>query len=339
MKKLLSSILLCAAAVGNASASTLDKVREAGVLNCGVSGNLPGFSAKDVNGYMQGFDADYCRAVAAAVGVDKVNFVSLSSKERLQALAERKIDLLSRTTTWTLSRDRGGFDFVGSIFYDGEGFMVPANKQYNRAEDFEGAKFCVRQGTTTDKNLANYFGPLKVNYSTKWYKDKNAVDKAYLSGDCDVYVLDASALASIRNGLKQPNKHKILDMRISKEPLSPVVREGDDQWLDISRWTLFLLFSLEERNISQQQMKMQKLVDASDKDKLNQSQLDFLKRLSEVATHLGLDEKWAERVAGSVGNYEDIFSRHLGRYSSLKMERGLNRLWTQGGLLYAPPFN
>lgn len=332
MRKLLAGVLLSVAAATNVSASTLDSVRAAGVLNCGVSGNLPGFSAKDQNGYMQGFDADYCRAVAAAVGVDKVNFVPLSSKERLEALKAKKIDLLSRTTTWTLSRDRSGFAFVGSIFYDGEGFMVPSAKTINNAKDFEGASFCVRQGTTTDKNLANYFGPKKVKYSTKWYKDKKAVDAAYLSGDCDVYVLDASALASIRNGLEHPKAHKILDMRISKEPLSPVVREGDEQWLDVARWTLFLLFSLEENDIGIENIKMQP-------SQFSQSQTDYLKRLEQVSEHLGLDAQWANRVVLDVGNYGDIFSRNLGRYSSLNMDRGLNKLWTQGGLLYAPPFN
>ncbi len=336
MKKVISVVMAIffLAITTNSYATTLDRIKKTGVLNCGVSGNLPGFSAKDNKGIMQGFDADYCRAVATAVGVNKVNFVNLSSKERLPALKNKEIDLLSRTTTWTISRDRSGFEFIGSIFYDGEGFMVPSSTKFESAKDLEGASFCVREGTTTDRNLANYFGSQNIKYQTKKYKNKKAVDQAYLNRDCQVYVLDASALASIRTGFENPEKHTILDIRISKEPLSPVVREGDDQWADIARWTLFLLVALEEHHINQQI-----LIDKDHKGKFSASQLTFMHRLEDVSAGLGLDKQWGSRVAKTIGNYDDMFSRNLGRFSPMKMERGLNELWTNGGLMYSPPFN
>ncbi len=333
MKKILVTALLLGLTTNSVMAGTLEKVKKAGVLNCGVSGNLPGFSQKQKDGTMTGFDADYCRAVAAAVGVSNVNFVPLSSKERLPALSSNKIDLLSRTTTWTLSRDTDGYEFIGTIFYDGEGFMVPKTMKVGKPSNYEGQSFCVRDGTTTAKNLKKYFAPKGVFYNVKTYVDKKAVDNAYVTRDCDVYVLDASALASVRNSMKNPDDHRILDIRISKEPLSPVVREGDDEWADIARWTMFLMIALEEHNIGQNS-----LMKNGEFAKLSLSQKAFLKQLKEAAPQLKLDDAWAVRVIKSVGNYNDVFQRHLGKDSIYKMKRGMNQIWTAGGMLYAPPF-
>ncbi|MBL4941969.1 MAG: transporter substrate-binding domain-containing protein [Colwellia sp.] len=234
-----------------AYSSTLSEVKAKDELSCGVSGSLLGFSKEDTNGKYYGFDVDYCRAVASAIGVSKVKFVNLTAKERLGSLKSGEVDILSRTTTWTLSRDTDGFDFVGTIFYDGEGFMVPTEFVFKEYESFTDASFCLREGTTSSQNLNKFFTPKGIKYKEKVYPNKDAVTKAYLAGDCQIYVLDTSALMSLKASLPSPEKHKILDIKISKEPLSPVVRDNDAQWLDITRWTLFLLIQLEEKGINQ----------------------------------------------------------------------------------------
>lgn len=311
-------------------ASTLEEIKNRGYLTCGVSGGLAGFSQKMDGGSFEGFDVDYCRAVAAAIGVDDIYYVELTTVERLDALKDKDIDVLSRTTTWTLSRDTSGFSFIGTIFYDGEGFMVRDTMPVNSPQDFGGKTFCVREGTTTLGNLADYFTPLNVEYSTKVYADQSAVNDAYLNNDCQVYVLDASGLAAIRSTFDEPDMHKILSYRISKEPLSPVVRDDDPQWIDITRWTLFLLIALEEKGID--------MSSGNTAQSLSPGQKTFMKSVRLSGANLGLDNRWGKRVAKIVGNYETMFDRNLGPYSELKLERGLNALWIHGGLLYSAPF-
>ena len=328
MKSML--ILLFVLASAPAYSSTLDEIRSRGYLGCGISGDLAGFSQRGSHGIYTGFDVDYCRAIAAAIDVKEIHFIELTSSQRLNALKDKKIDVLSRTTTWTLSRDANHFSFVGTIFYDGEGFMLPRDEKIITIKDLSDKIFCIREGTITLKNLAAYFGPLKINYETKIYTNQSEVDKAYLKRECEVYVLDTSGLASIRSTFPTPQRHKILTYTISKEPLSPVVRDGDAHWVDIARWTLFSLIALEEHQIGH-----------LSKDRVNElenEQKIFLDSLGSAGESLGLDRNWGYRIASAVGNYSVMFETHLGIRSKLKLDRGLNSLWSQGGLLYSPPF-
>lgn len=305
-------------------AGTLDDVKARGTLNCGVSEGLLGFSAKDAKGKWQGFDVDFCRAVAAAVlgSADKVKYTSLTADKRFAALAKGEIDLLSRNTTWTMARDVDmAFGFSGVIYYDGQGFMVRRIDGLSSALQLQGARVCVLRGTTHKVNAADYFARNKIKAALLNFNSRAELLTAYASGKCDAYSADSSALASERIKLDDRDEHMILPEIISKEPLSPVVRQADPIWADIVRWTLFLLINAEESGVTS-------AIATSGN----------LKGLGgDAAGKLGLAQNWKNVVLTSVGNYAEIFERNIGRDTKLEIDRGLNALWNKGGILYAPP--
>lgn len=312
-----------AAAVLPASAGTLDEVRKRGTLNCGVSEGLEGFSAQDKAKVWHGFDVDFCRAVAAAVLGDsnKIKFVPLSTTTRFEALTSGKIDILSRNTTWTLSRDVVlGFEFVGISYFDGQGFMTRRDNGLSSALQLAQATICLLEGTTSQTNAQRFFAEKKIEVKFKAYKDRGALVKDYDAKRCDAYSADRSGLASDRLRTSDPEAHMLLPEVISKEPLGPVVRQDDAQWADINRWVLYLLVNAEEAGWTQQT-----------------AASAMFKTADEVNTKLGLDKAWAANVIGAVGNYGEIFERNVGAGSRLGLTRGVNALWTRGGILYAPP--
>ena len=315
-----------------ACAQTLKAVKDRGSLICGVSQGLAGFSNPDDRGNWTGFDVDFCRAIAAAVLGDasKVKFTPLSAKDRFEPLKTGDIDVLSRNTTWTLSRDVSYGNFAGVTYYDGQGFMVRKALKVNSALELNGAAVCVQQGTTTELNLADYFGANKMQLKTVTFATSNEAVKAYDAGRCDAYTTDASALYAERLRVANPSDHVILPEIISKEPLGPVVRHGDDQWFDIVKWTLFAMFDAEELNISSKNL-----------DEAMNSTNPEIKRFvgteGNYGEQLGLNKDWAVRIVKLVGNYGESFERNIGQGSPLKIERGLNKLWNKGGIQYAPP--
>lgn len=311
------------AALSPATAGTLDDVRQRGVLNCGVSEGLEGFSAQDKAKAWRGFDVDFCRAVAAAVLGDskKVDFVPLSTTTRFEALKSGKIDLLARNTTWTLSRDVVlGFEFAGVSYYDGQGFMTRRANGLSSALQLARATICLLEGTTSQTNAAQFFAEKKINVTLKTYKDRAELVKDYDANRCDAYSADRSGLASDRLRTSDPEAHMLLPEVISKEPLGPVVRQGDAQWADINRWVLFLLVNAEEAGWARKDAAKAMIVTSD-----------------EVNTKLGLDKAWTVNVIAAVGNYGEIFDRNVGAGSRLGLTRGVNALWTRGGILYAPP--
>ena len=306
--------------------STLDDVRKRGHLLCGVSQGLPGFSAEVEGKGWQGFDVDFCRAVAAAIfgDADNVKYVPLSAEERFAALKESKIDLLSRNTTWTMSRDvAGAMDFVGITYFDGQGFMVPVASGLSSALQLENAKVCALKGTTTATNAADYLKKQKLSAELIAFDTREDALANYAGGKCDAYTADMSALASQRTSLAKPGEHMLLPEVISKEPLGPVVREADPQWRQLVQWTLFVLINAEERNWSAK--------DATGKG------APGLTVPAPVSDKLRLKGDWPRNVIAAVGHYGEIFERNLGAGSPLKINRGVNALWTRGGILYAPP--
>jgi len=312
--------------------ATLAKVKKQGYVMCGVTGDLAGFSATDSKGQIQGIDADLCRAIAAASGVE-ARFKPLTATTRFTALQSGEIDVLTRNTTWSLSRDtKLGFDFVGVNYYDGQGFLVPKSLNVKSAKELDGASVCVQSGTTTELNLTEFFKVSKKKYKPVVFANFNDANKAYASGRCDAYTTDASGLAAVRAALKDPSAHVILPDIISKEPLSPATRHGDDAWTDVVRWTLNALITAEEKGVTQANAKS--LVAGNDPE---------VKRLlggeGTLGADMGLSPDWALKAILAVGNYGEIFERHLGAKTPLKLERGLNALWNKGGLLYSPPFN
>lgn len=320
-----------------ASAATLDDVKAKGFLQCGVSTGLAGFSAPNDKGDWTGLDVDFCRAVAAAVFGDgtKVKFSPLSAKERFTALQSGEIDLLSRNTTWTINRDTAlGMNFAGITYYDGQGFMINAKKLpgVNSALQLSGASVCVQTGTTTELNLADYFKANNLEYSPVVFEKLEEVNAAYDAGRCDVYTTDQSGLYGIRLGLTAPDDHVVLPEIISKEPLGPSVRQGDDQWFDIVKWTYFALLTAEELGITQANV-----------EELKTSGNPEIKRVlgveadTKIGTDLGLGNDWVVNIVKAVGNYGELFERNVGTGSPLKIARGINALWTKGGLQYAPP--
>jgi len=329
-------ILLVAAilvGVSAAQAATLDDIREKGYIQCGVSQGLPGFSAADDSGRWTGIDIDFCRAVAAAVFGDpaKVKFTPLSAKERFTAIQSGEVDILSRNTTWTFSRDTdAGLRFVGILYYDGQGFMVPRQLGVTSALELSGAEICTNTGTTTELNVADYFRVHNMPYTIVAFEKSDEAVQAYDGGRCDVYTSDMSGLTAQKAKLTNPSKHMLLPEVISKEPLGPAVRQGDPQWVNVVRWTLYALIAAEELGLTSQNIN-----DALD------SQSPAIRRFVGVEGNLGgkigLDPKWAYNVIKMVGNYGELFARNLGADSPLGLERGLNRLWTNGGLMYAPP--
>jgi general L-amino acid transport system substrate-binding protein len=315
------------AAVTSVSAGTLDDVRARGKLVCGVSEGLPGFSEKNGSGAWRGFDVDFCKAVAAAVlgDVAKVEYVPLSAEVRFEALTARRIDLLSRNSTWTMSRDLElGLEFAGISYFDGQGFLVPAIYGATSALQLDGANICVASGTTSEQNATAYFEKNRLKVSFLRFSERSAAHAAYAAGKCDVFTGDRSALAAERSLLPVPEDHVILRDVISKEPLGPVTRKGDPQWTGLVRWTLFALIEAEELELNSKSIGT------------TQSQKAIL--LGAPATRaIGLTTDWLVKVIGGVGNYGEIFNRNLGAGTPLDLSRGLNALWTQGGLLYAPP--
>ncbi len=320
-----------------ASATTLDDVKAKGFLQCGVSTGLAGFSAPNDQGDWLGLDADYCRAVAAAIFGDgtKVKFTPLSAKERFTALQSGEIDILSRNTTWTINRDTAlGMNFAGMTYFDGQGFMINAKKLpgVNSALQLSGASVCVQTGTTTELNLADYFKANNLEYSPVVFEKLEEVNAAYDAGRCDVYTTDQSGLYGIRLTLTAPDDHVVLPEIISKEPLGPAVRQGDDQWYDIAKWTYFALLTAEELGITQANV-----------EELKGSANPEIKRVlgieadTKIGTDLGLTNDWVVNIVKATGNYGEIFERNVGAGSPLKIARGINALWTKGGLQYAPP--
>ena len=316
-----------------ASASTLDDVKRAGVVKCGVSQGLPGFSNPDDKGKWAGIDVDYCRALAAAIFGDpsKVKFVPLSAKVRFTALQSGEVDVLSRNTTWTFTRDTAlGLDFVGVLYYDGQGFMVRKKLGVKNAKQLSGAAVCTNTGTTTELNVADYFRSHGMKYKVVAFEKADEVVAAYDSGRCDVYTTDRSGIAAQRTKLKNPKAHLILPEIISKEPLGPVVRHGDNQWGDIARWTLNAMIIAEELGVNSKNV-----------DKMKSSKNPEIRRLlgveGDTGKKLGLETNWAYNAIKMVGNYAEIYDRNVGPKTPLGLSRGLNRLWNKGGILYAPP--
>ncbi|MCT7663247.1 amino acid ABC transporter substrate-binding protein [Shinella kummerowiae] len=316
-----------------AQAGTLDVIKERGEVRCGVSQGVLGFSVPDKNGVWGGFDVDFCRAVAAAVigNPDKVAYVPLSTKDRFTALQSGEVDLLSRQTTWTLSRDTDlGMSFVGVNYYDGQAFMVSKEVGVTSVKDISGASVCTETGTTTEQNMADYFSANKIEYQVIAFEKPDQTIQAFNTGRCDVYSTDASALYAQRLTLNDPDRFVVLPEVISKEPLGPAVRQGDEQWFKVVRWTLFALIEAEEMGITKDNV-------ASLLESGTTAQKRFLGIDSEAGKAMSLDPKWAYNAVSAVGNYGEIFERHLGKDSPLKIDRGLNRLWSDGGLMYAPP--
>jgi general L-amino acid transport system substrate-binding protein len=334
MKKLaaLFALGLLVAAQG-ASAQTLKTVKDRGMLNCGANGTLAGFGLPDAQGNWTGLDVDFCRAVAAAVLGDakKVKFVPLTAKDRFTALQSGEVDVLARNTTWTSSRDTSlGLNFTGVNYYDGQGFMVRKSLKVNSALELNGASVCVQQGTTTELNLADYFRAHNMQLKTVTFATANEALKAYDAGRCDSYTTDASGLAAERLRVANPNDHIVLPEIISKEPLGPAVRHGDDQWFDAVKWTLFAMLDGEELGLTQKNIDQQM-------SSTNPEIKRFVGTEGNFGEQLGLPKDWAVQIIKQVGNYGESFDRNVGAGSPLKIDRGLNRLWTKGGIQYAPP--
>lgn len=331
--KALFAAAAVAAVSSAATAGTLGDVRAKGFVQCGVNQGLPGFSNPDTAGNWTGLDVDVCRAVAAAVFGDasKVKYTPLSAKERFTALQSGEVDLLSRNTTWTLVRDTSlGLDFVGINYYDGQGFMVRGDLGVKSAKELSGATVCVQIGTTTELNLADFFRANGMDYKPVVFEKADEVVAAYDAGRCDAFTTDASGLAAYRIKLENPDAHIILPEIISKEPLGPVVRHGDNGWGDVVRWTLYAMLEAEELGIN-----------SGNVDEMKSSENPNVKRLlgqeGEMGKSFGLPNEWAYNVIKQVGNYGESFDRNIGPNTPLKLERGLNALWKDGGLQYSMP--
>lgn len=315
------------------SAATLDDIKTKGSIQCGVSQGLPGFSTADDAGEWTGIDVDYCRAVAAAVFGDPkaVKFTPLSAKERFTALQSGEIDLLSRNTTWTMTRDTSlGLNFTGVTYYDGQGFMIRKDLNVASALELSGASVCTNTGTTTELNVADYFRANNMDYEIVAFEKADEVVQAYDAGRCDVYTTDASGLYAQRLKLTNPDEHMVLPEIISKEPLGPVVRQGDDQWFNINKWVLNALINAEELGVTQANV-----------EEMKGSDNPAIKRLlgaeGAYGEAVGLGNDFAAKAIAAVGNYGEMFDRNVGPETPLGISRGLNALWSKGGIMYAPP--
>ena len=336
--KIRSLILALAgfAIAGPGQAGTLEDVRSRGHLQCGINTGLAGFAFTDDQGNWRGFDVALCEGVAAAVFGDasKVKYTNLTGKTRFEALKAGEIDILSRNTTWTYSRDVDlKLTFLGVSFYDGQGFMVPASLGVSSATELDGASVCIQTGTTTELNLADFFRRNEMNYEPVPIESNEEARQNYLSGRCDVYTTDRSGLAATRAAFDNPDDHVVLPEIVSKEPLGPLVRHGDDEWGDVVRWVLNVLIIAEEKGITSDNVaEMARLVskDAEISRMLGSE--------GEYGAMLGLSADWVVNVISSVGNYGQIFEQYLGSNTDIGLERGANALWTDGGLLYAPPY-
>ena len=332
MKKLLTFAIAAGAMAitGLASAATLDDVRTKGYVQCGVSQGLPGFSNADDSGNWTGIDVDLCRAVAAAIfgDGDKVRFTPLSAKQRFTALSSGEIDILSRNTTWTMTRDTQlGLNFAGVNYYDGQGMMVPSGLGVKSAMELDGANICTNTGTTTELNITDFFRSNKMSFNLVAFEKADEVVAAYDAGRCDVYTTDRSALAAQRTKLTDPNAHKVLPEIISKEPLGPVVRQGDDQWFNIVRWTLNALINAEELGVTKSNVQSMKNSDNPAIKRLLGTEGNF-------GEELGLENDWAANAIKAVGNYAESYEKTV---APLGLARGVNALWSAGGIMYAPP--
>ena len=315
------------------NAGTLEDVKERGKLFCGVSTGLAGFSQKDEKGKWSGIDVDACRAVAAAVlgGADKVEYKPLTAKERFTALQSGEIDMLSRNTTWTHTRDTSlGLNFVGTTYYDGQGFMVKKALGVKSAKELDGAAVCIQAGTTTELNLADYFRANNMEYKAITFDTSDQTRGGFDSGRCDVLTSEQSQLYALRIGLQKPDDAMVLPEVISKEPLGPVVRQGDDEWFNVVRWSVFALIEAEFLGIDSQSA-------SPLKNNGNPAQKRFLGSEGDAGKNLGLDNNWAYQIVKQVGNYGEIFEKNVGADSPLKIARGLNAQWNDGGILYSPP--
>lgn len=330
----LPAAMLAAAAVTSVQAATLDDVKSSGEFTCGVSTGLTGFSSPDENGKWTGIDVEVCRAVAAAVLGDpeKVVFSPLTAKERFTALQSGEVDVLSRNTTWTATRDNSlGLNFAGVNFYDGQGFLVRKDLGVKSATELGGASVCVQSGTTTELNLADYFKSHDMQFQQVAFDTSDQSAQGFDSGRCDVLTSDSSQLAALRLQLADPKGVEILPERISKEPLGPVVRQGDDQWFNIVKWTLFAMLDAEELGVTSDN------VDEMRDNPPNPDVARLLGKDGSFGDQMGISNDWAYNIVKMVGNYGEVFERTVGMDSPMELERGINALWTDGGIQYAPP--
>lgn len=315
------------------SANTLEQVTKKGVLNCGVSTGIPGFSATDSKGVWKGLDVDYCRALASAVlgDADKVKYIPLTAKERFTALQSGEIDVLSRTTTWTATRDTSlGLNFAGVNYYDGQGFLVSKDLGVTSAKELDGASFCIQAGTTSELNLTDYFKSNNMEYKAVTFDTSGQTIDAFKKGRCDAVTSDKSQLSGLKQKMDDPSSAIVLPELISKEPLGPVVRQGDDQWFNIAKWTMYATLEAEELGVTQANV-----------DKMLKSTNPGVKRLlglsGKAGENLGLKSDWAYQIVKNVGNYAESYDKHVGKDSPLDIDRGYNNLWNKGGLMYAMP--
>ena len=316
-----------------ASAATLDDVKAKGFVQCGVNTGLPGFAQPNDAGDWTGFDVDYCRAIASAIFGDPkaAKFTPLSAKERFTALQSGEIDVLTRNTTWTMERDTSlGLTFAGVNYYDGQGFIVRKELNLTSVKDLADASICVQTGTTTELNMADYFRTNNITIKPVVFEQLTETNQAYDSGRCDALTTDASGLYATRLQFANPDEHVVLPEIISKEPLGPVVRQGDDQWFSVVKWTHFALLDAEELGVNQGNL-----------EEMKSSENPEIRRLLGVeggfGEGIGLDNDWVVKIISGVGNYGEIFERNIGKETPLKIERGLNALWKDGGIQYAPP--
>ena len=326
-------VLAAAASVSAAWAQTsrLDVVKSRGVLRCGVNPNFVGFALPDSSGHWRGFDIDMCRAVAAAVLGDagKTQYVPLSAKDRFTALQTGDIDVLARNATWTLSRNtKLGINFVATNFYDGQAFMVKTASNIRSVNDLNGASICVIAGTDTERNLADFFNSRKMKFSTVAFENADNVTEAYLSGRCDAFINDGTQLAAVRMRTPDPKAHVILPESLSMEPLSISVRSGDDGWANVVRWSFFAMLAAEELGLDSKTART-KIAGST-----NPNILRFAGKSEDLGTMLLLDRDWAVRIIEQVGNYAEAYDRNI---KPLGIDRGLNRLWNDAGLMIAPP--
>lgn len=320
-------------AVSSASGATLEDVKAKGFLECGVNHGLPGFSSSDEKGNWRGMDVDICRGIAAAIFGDasKVKFVPLTAKERFTALQSGEVDILSRNTTWTMTRDTAlGLHFAGVVYYDGQGFMVRKKLGIASVLELSGATVCTQAETTTEMNVGDFFNSKKMPFKLLTFAKTEETVQAYEAGQCDAFTSDASQLYAFRLKLAKPDDHLVLPEIISKEPLGPVVRQGDDQWFNLVKWSVFILIGAEEHGVT-----------SANADEMRTSENPAIRRLlgteGDLGRKLGLDNRWAIRMIKAIGNYGQIFDRNVGSGSPLNIARGINRLWSDGGIQYAPP--
>jgi general L-amino acid transport system substrate-binding protein len=330
----LAAVSMALIAVPAQAGKTIDAIKARGQLVCGVNTGLAGFSVADSQGNWSGLDVDVCKAIAASLLSDatKVKYVPLNAQQRFTALQSGEVDILSRNTTWTLTRDASlGMNFTGVTYYDGQGFMVPSKGKIKSAKQLKGATVCVQSGTTTEKNLTDYSRANNLGIKPVVFEKVEAATGAYFAGRCQAYTTDASGLASVRNKeAKVPAEHLILPELISKEPLGPAVRRGDDEFFAVAKWVVYALVEAEEYGITQANVDQQK----SSTDPVVQR---ILGTTEDTGKLLGLDKDWAYRAIKATGNYGEIFERNVGPKSALGLPRGVNNLWNKGGIMYAPP--